>query len=125
MSDRKDDKSFSGDIFSVFGPEVKKSSPPIPEDRTRTRVRKVSGRSRQSPSGSLEPKAANKRPRRTSSNHDNETDTFTLSSESDTSSQKVENRREKLFIIDILKNAEEKKEKVSCYSFDSFHLQHM
>ena len=113
MSDSKDDKSFSGDIFSVFGPEVKKSSPSGPEERARTRVRRVSGRSRQSPSGSLEPKPVTKRPRRTSSNHDNETDTFTLSSESDSSSQKVPNRREKLFIIDILKNAEEKKEKVS------------
>ena len=32
---------------------------------------------------------------------------------SDLSEEKVENKREKLFIIDILKNADEKKEKVS------------
>lgn len=115
MSNSKDDKSLSGDIFSVFGPEVRTSSNPVPEDRARTRVRRVSGRSRQSPSDSLEQKPVNKRPRRTSSNNDIETDVSTLSSESDQNSQNVKNRREKLFIIDMLKNAEEKKEKVSKY----------
>ena len=34
---------------------------------------------------------------------------------SDLSEEKVENRREKQFIIDILKNADEKKEKVRSY----------
>ena len=36
---------------------------------------------------------------------------------SDLSDEKVENRREKQFIVDILKNADEKKEKVRFFSF--------
>ena len=49
-----------------------------------------------------------------SSTPDTGTDASSVSTgSSDMSEEKVENKREKLFIIDILKNADEKKEKVS------------
>ena len=49
-----------------------------------------------------------------SSTPDTATDASSVSTgSSDLSEEKVENKREKLFIIDILKNADEKKEKVS------------
>ena len=49
---------------------------------------------------------------------DNESDVASRSTvSSDLSEEKVENRREKQFIIDILKNADEKKEKVRSYFF--------
>ena len=49
-----------------------------------------------------------------SSTPDTVTDASSVSTgSSDLSEEKVENKREKLFIIDILKNADEKKEKVS------------
>ena len=53
---------------------------------------------------------AGKRRRRSNSNVD--TDVTTLTTDSSTDGAKVKNRREKQFIVDLLKNAEEKKEAV-------------
>ena len=104
------DKPKDGDIFSLFGPEVKPTigageTPRV--SRSRARVRSVSDRTTASPTPLS---TAGKRRRRSNSNVD--TDVTTLTTDSSTDGAKVKNRREKQFIVDLLKNAEEKKQAV-------------
>ena len=126
MSRQQDDKT--KDIFSLFGPEVKQPSSSSQDERSRPRTRTTSSpkSSGYSPSASRSSEPRTKRTRRAVSDQPGDKDSPSTDSSdlppdgSDDGAKNVSNRREKLFIIDLLKNAEDKKEQVRSISQQLF-----